>query len=247
MYIHKSNPLAAGELLIDNAWPELWYITTKCWVKGFFDNLFRCQHAKICSSLHHTIHPNNVETTAGSGVNNASKININAINLNVRARERDMMLWNSDRDEKLLQSLSRPPDRSRVQRYYYFWVSVYARIHWHDCTWTHTHTGTYNRQPCCRGRARDDWLMPSSSHPRIPFTPLPLHTSRPIGRLWLMAVKRAFPGKYYTTTSTIVPWYWLSFHFHMFHKVCTLSTVLETKRKKNINSIYIYIYKHIHW
>lgn len=88
--IHKSNPLAAtGELLIDNAWPGscisrnggTWLAGASTgWERGMgervFDNLFRCQHAKFATR------PNRV--TAGGAVNNASKININAINLNRR-------------------------------------------------------------------------------------------------------------------------------------------------------------------
>lgn len=191
-----------------------------------------------------------------NAVNNASKININAINLDVRDGQRDtelvrhgeryrayiyiyiyifhgirsewdMMLWRSDGDEKLLPSLAARPS-VRVQRYYYFWVwgtytySVHAhtRIHCHHIykgarARTYTHTLVYIFYVHIQSTARGDmWRM---SEGRVeqetidwcrPVRPLP-RTIQPSSRcgaekgaLWLMAVQRAFPGKYYYTAST---------------------------------------------
>jgi len=136
----------------------------------------------------------------------------------------------------------------------------------------HTHTLVYIFYVHIQSTARGDmrWMSEGRVEQETidwcrPVRPLP-RTTQPSSRcgaekgaLWLMAVKRAFPGKYYytastdtlhyyyyynttttTVTITIVPWYWLSFHSHMFHKVRTLSTVHRETIRKNISSFVIY-------
>lgn len=83
-----------------------------------------------------------------------------------------MILWNSDRDEKLLQSLSRLPNSSRVQRYYYFWVSVraYTLSRLHVNPYTHEHiqsTALLSRESA---RRLTDAILFTPLHSLYPFT-----------------------------------------------------------------------------